>query len=341
MTGSQYNNVVRWTAANMPMSSKKDSFEAARTIFTNLGVAFPHGDSQEILLQLMSEDYMGWMPCTYAQAQEYANAGVAALGVDTEHAVVILPEAAAVSHMAAPAAGVSVAPYARQAAEISLEERMTMQFFAYYGSTATRVPAKVKDNQLFGQADQIPFPAGSGYSGSAFHSRAFLTEVCGKTQSTGTISTSGCAVCAVGMFILYKGGMTNNDNNIYYAVKEATIKSTNEKFDYQRNSFTAYIGFLEVSVTQNNTNIIPTSKDLTAVKNALLEDKCVVLCLKTKTGTHFVLADELTANSGDDYLDRIKVADPADGTRKTLRQAIQRQMNPASASHVISGYCIY
>ena len=297
MTGSQYNNVVRWTAANMPMSSKEDSFEAARTIFTNLGVAFPHGDSQEILLQLMSGDYMGWMPCTYAQAQEYANAGVAALGVDTEHAVVILPEAAAVSHMAAPAAGVSVAPYARQAAEISLEERMTMQFFAYYGSTATRVPAKVKDNQLFGQADQIPFPAGSG--------------------------------------------LTNNDNNIYYAVKEATIKSTNEKFDYQRNSFTAYIGFLEVSVTQNNTNIIPTSKDLTAVKNALLEDKCVVLCLKTKTGTHFVLADELTANSGDDYLDRIKVADPADGTRKTLRQAIQRQMNPASASHVISGYCIY
>ena len=89
------------------------------------------------------------------------------------------------------------------------------------------------------------------------------------------------------------------------------------------------------------TNIIPTSKDLTTVKNALLENKCVVLCLKTKTGIHFVLADELTANSGDDYLDRIKVADPADGTRKTLRQAIQRQMNPASASHVISGYCIY
>ena len=75
MTGSQYKNVAQWTLANTPGVEAMDSSDAARVIFNNLGVAFPNGSCEEILLTLMSEDYMGWTPCTYRQAQEYANAG--------------------------------------------------------------------------------------------------------------------------------------------------------------------------------------------------------------------------------------------------------------------------
>ena len=56
-----------------------DTVTVARAIFNNMGVAFPGGTCQEILLTLMSGDYMGWGECTYAQAQEFANAGAAKL----------------------------------------------------------------------------------------------------------------------------------------------------------------------------------------------------------------------------------------------------------------------
>ena len=138
MTGSQYKNVAQWTLANTPGVEAMDSASAARMIFNNLGVAFPNGSCEEILLTLMSEDYMGWTSCTCRQAQEYANAGVAAVGVDTGHVVVILPDESADSVVAS-ADAVSSAS-AKQTSEIAAAERMGMQFYTYAASATTTTP---------------------------------------------------------------------------------------------------------------------------------------------------------------------------------------------------------
>lgn len=123
MTGTQYKNVAEWTLANGGME-EKDSASAAKAIFQNMGVPFPAGSSGEVLLTLMSDDYMGWRACTHAQAQEYANAGTAAVGVNGEEVVVILPDADT------DGAATSAGGYARQAADITTAERITMQFYA-------------------------------------------------------------------------------------------------------------------------------------------------------------------------------------------------------------------
>ena len=138
MTGSQYKNVAQWTLANTPGVEAMDSADAARAIFNNLGVAFPNGSCEEILLTLMSEDYMGWTPCTCRQAQEYANAGVAAVGVDTSRVVVILPDESADGVIASADAAV-VSASAKQTSDISATERMGMQFYAYAASATTTV----------------------------------------------------------------------------------------------------------------------------------------------------------------------------------------------------------
>ena len=137
MTGSQYKNVAQWTLANTPGVEAMDSASAARMIFNNLGVAFPNGSCEEILLTLMSEDYMGWTSCTYRQAQEYANAGVAAVGVDTGHVVVILPDESADSVIASADAAASA--NAKQTSEIAAAERMGMQFYTYAASATTTI----------------------------------------------------------------------------------------------------------------------------------------------------------------------------------------------------------
>ena len=137
MTGSQYKNVAQWTLANTPGVEAMDSSDAARMIFNTLGVAFPNGSCEEILLTLMSEDYMGWTSCTCRQAQEYANAGVAAVGVDTDHVVVILPDESADSVVASADAAASAS--AKQTSEIAAAERMGMQFYAYAASATTTV----------------------------------------------------------------------------------------------------------------------------------------------------------------------------------------------------------
>ena len=158
MTGSQYKNVAQWTLANTAGVETMDSANTARAIFNNLGVAFPNGSCEEILLTLMSEDYMGWTPCTYRQAQEYANAGVAAVGVDTSRVVVILPDGSADSVIASADAAV-VFTSAKQTSDIAATERMGMQFYAYAASATTTITPEPKKL----------FPVPGGEYGDPFH----------------------------------------------------------------------------------------------------------------------------------------------------------------------------
>lgn len=154
MTGTQYKNVAQWTLAN-GAAEASDSAAAAKAIFDNMGVPFPAGSCGEILLTLMSEDYMGWRACTHLEAQEYANAGTAAVGIDGEHVVVILPEEG--EGLVGAAVQANATSYARQASDISTAERITMQFYAnmnqqtidsaraYYGNLVAIRGVAVKD----------------------------------------------------------------------------------------------------------------------------------------------------------------------------------------------------
>lgn len=136
MTATQYNNVVRWTLANTEAGTTADSVKAAKSILDNCGVAFPKGTCREILLTLMSERYMGWTPCTCAQAQESADAGIAAVGVDADRVVVILPNQAPTCRVAA-AVPETASAFAKQADQMAPAERLSMQFFSYSSASTT------------------------------------------------------------------------------------------------------------------------------------------------------------------------------------------------------------
>ncbi len=92
MISPHYNNVTKHTLANMTAEEATDSAEAARKVVTNCGVGFPRGDSREIMLTLLSNDYMGWVNFTRFEAQQMANNGIAAVGVSPERVVVIITD---------------------------------------------------------------------------------------------------------------------------------------------------------------------------------------------------------------------------------------------------------
>lgn len=90
MKSSQYKNIIQGTLANHSKDSSSGTpLAVVKAIFDNCGVAFPSGSNTDILLTLLSDDYMGWRSCTAAKAQYYANKGVAAIGVDAHRIVVI------------------------------------------------------------------------------------------------------------------------------------------------------------------------------------------------------------------------------------------------------------
>jgi hypothetical protein len=98
------------------------------------------------MLTLMSEDYMGWTACTRQQAQEFANEGVATVGIDTEKVVVILPDDNVGTGRAStdtvnnviPHSDVPFTAYAKQTVNVSPSESMTMQYYAYNNTLTTQ-----------------------------------------------------------------------------------------------------------------------------------------------------------------------------------------------------------
>ena len=136
MTGSQYKNVAQWTLANLPPETAESPIATAKAILDHCAVAFPHGNNLEVLTTLMSNAYMGWESCTFAQAEEAANYGIAAVGMDTDHLVVILPEDTT-GLTGGTSQDATQNPIARQAADIPLSERLSMQFFAYTAASTS------------------------------------------------------------------------------------------------------------------------------------------------------------------------------------------------------------
>ena len=130
MVNSRYENILNFTLAADPGLASEDSYAAAQEILRNCGVPFPAGGCGEAQLTLQSGEYMGWVACSAAQAQEYANSGLPAVGINENRVVVIEPE---------DEAGIMLnkLPEERKSgnictvSEVAPEELAQMQFFAF------------------------------------------------------------------------------------------------------------------------------------------------------------------------------------------------------------------
>ena len=85
-----------------------------------------------------------------------------------------------------------------------------------------------KISNVINQGDRtIVYP---GTSTKVFTDSAFYGK-CGKSSATGTIAQNGCAICALATYALYKGNLSDTNNNVYEAVKQTTENATNNAAD--------------------------------------------------------------------------------------------------------------
>ena len=160
----------------------------------------------------------------------------------------------------------------------------------------------------------------------AFTDSSFYKK-CGKTSASGTISGNGCAIVALGMFILYKGRLTNNSANTYDAVAEATRKGTNVAADFTAQGFTATVGSSNVSV------------GITSIPDLSLAIQAGSVCMaRLQSGgkSHYVIVDGWNEIATD--FDRYLVADPAGGKHITLKKAMENGGYPVNASSITQRY---
>ena len=179
---------------------------------------------------------------------------------------------------------------------------------------------------LIAQSDpSIVYP---GTTTPAFTSNSFFSE-CGKTAATGNISRYGCAICSVAMFIMRKGNLARNNDNIFNAVKQATMKATDNAADLVNSaSFTARFGSKSIGVSFSMT----TDSD---AESRALNGKMCLFFMKQGAKTHYVLVDGYD-NSQSNPLDGYLVADPAGGQLRTLRQAMANAGITQSMAYISS-----
>ena len=89
MNKKQYNNVIDWTLKHDKVAQTEDSLATARAVFNNMGVALPNGSMQEVYDTIKTNKYMGWRACTMQEAQEAANKGTAAIGINKDRMVIL------------------------------------------------------------------------------------------------------------------------------------------------------------------------------------------------------------------------------------------------------------
>lgn len=207
-----------------------------------------------------------------------------------------------------------------------------MRYYSYRCSTTTPTVREFNKNYLIGQGDtSVTYPSGQRPAGSTtnktFYDSQFY-KVCGKTRASGTIKENGCAICSLAMALLYKANITNTNDNVYYAVKAATVQGTNDKADLYYGPF---------KIVFNNGVTLNVEKRT----HQLLDPNGARLCLynlyrEEKGGkkTHFVLGYKRTmAGSG---LDQYLAADPRDGKFRTLKEALIKTKIEPDAQYIYS-----
>lgn len=183
-----------------------------------------------------------------------------------------------------------------------------------------------KISNVINQGDTgIVYP---GTSKSAFTDTAFYGK-CGKPTATGTIMKNGCAICALATYVLYKGNLSNTNDNVYNAVKQTTENATNNSADVQYGNFSVKIGAKTISVSMQETN------DVAAAAN---DGKICFIRLEGNGNSHYVLLDGMDSSA--EEFNRYLVADPNGGSSRTLQKAFELSKIPAKASNITKKYIL-
>ena len=107
MTPKQYKNVIDYTLTQLP--AEADSLITVREILRNCGTPLPQGTPSEILHTLLTNEYLAWEECTYAEAIKQANLGVVAIGISGDNIMLIEPQTESAANSAAVIAAATVA----------------------------------------------------------------------------------------------------------------------------------------------------------------------------------------------------------------------------------------
>ena len=168
-----------------------------------------------------------------------------------------------------------------------------------------------------------------GTSTSAFTDYDFYAN-CGKYNASGTIKQYGCAICALATFILHKGNLSATNDNIYYAVEQATIKGTNNAADFTHSSFTANIGNKSIYVTISETH------DLAA---AVSDGKICLARIENGSDSHYFLIDGMDMSASENF-DKYLTCDPNGGIQATLSDVFARADIPANNNNITEKYIL-
>lgn len=328
MNKKQYNNVIENTLKYEQSVQTDDSLATARAIFDNMGVALPQGDIKTVYETIKTDNYMGWKSCTMQEAQTAADNGTAAIGISEDKIVVL-------------SANDEEQPVAQTASVMTLDESTSafavegMRYYSYRSMTCSGTTQNgFTSCYLINQGNtSIIYPSGEkpGNENRVFVDNLFYGSVCGKTLASGNIKQYGCAICCLAMFLLYKGNKNNSNNNVYYAVKEATKQGTNISASFKGNgTYISYNnGTCQINATVNTT---------TNADNALNNGKCCIFRIKSGSITHYVLVYGINTNKtgANKYL----VADPDGGRMITLAESLQKRGLSANMTYIAEKYVI-
>lgn len=92
MNKKQYNNVIEWTMRHYSGNESDSSLEKIKSVCTNMGISLPCGTIQEVYNIMSTDEYMDWRSCTMEEAREYADSGIAVVGMNENRIVLIAAE---------------------------------------------------------------------------------------------------------------------------------------------------------------------------------------------------------------------------------------------------------
>ncbi|MCI8371707.1 MAG: hypothetical protein HFI75_04795 [Lachnospiraceae bacterium] len=273
MTRNQYNNVIQWTLSQCSDSSG-DSLLASREIFRNLGIPFPNGDYTEVLRTMMSGVYMGWSICTIEQAAQCADQGIPAVGLSTSRVIVVMPEEAeeVVINKAEEEIVSETAGIALPAGEITVDERMDMQFFAF---------AEIENQNLAAVGGAVRIAGRSGGPGDVYYSAPRYVSTPGGVilrdtpngDSVGFVDTGGkkvsvtlankSVVIPVRTPVVYKDG--------YQWIRVRAYITHIEEVNGRNRLGEKYIGWIVLSYTRPIPTPVPNKNEVCSTLNADLK----------------------------------------------------------------------
>lgn len=88
MRTKQYNQSIDYALRHDKSRMMGDSFAVARTIFDYLEIPFPRGTAKETFDAIKNKLCNAWEVCTLQAAQQAANSGKAAIGINENRMVV-------------------------------------------------------------------------------------------------------------------------------------------------------------------------------------------------------------------------------------------------------------